>query len=156
MPASDAWPPAPPSSFSSIAVPLTVNVCSVLPVFWSAIVPPDGAPIQVGSNAKSFRSTVCVGPLGLQPEGAFELEHERPATQSIRSTRRDLRVRIGARAYRQSRSRDTSITLDGMSSLAPLAPAITSSEASAMVMRARAVDAVGLEERAASLATRSI
>ena len=43
-----------------------------------------------------------------------------------------------------------------MSSLAPLVPAITSSEASAMVMRTPAVDAVGLEERAASLATRSI
>jgi deoxyribose-phosphate aldolase len=43
-----------------------------------------------------------------------------------------------------------------MSSLAPLVPAITSSEASAMVMHAPAVDAVGLEERAASLATRSI
>jgi len=156
MPASEAWPLAPPSSFSSIAVPLTVNVCSVLPVFWSASVAPAGAPMQVGSNAKSFRSTVCVGPLGVQPEGAFELEHAMPATQSIRSTVRDLRVRIGARAYRQSHSRGTSITLDDMSGLAPLMPAITSSEASAMVMRTPAVDAVGLEERAASLATRSI
>src|SRR6266550_4560991 len=156
MPASDAWPPAPPPSFSSIAVPSTVKVCSVLPLFWSASVAPAGAPMQEGSNAKSFRSTVCVGPLGVQPEGAFELEHEMPATQSIRSTRRDLRVRIGARAYRQSRSRGTSITLDYMNSLAPLVPAITSSEASAMVMRTPAVDAVGLEERAASLATRSI
>ena len=67
MPASEAWPLAPPSSISLIAVPLTVNVCSVLPVFWSASVAPAGAPMQVGSNAKSFRSTVCFGPLGVQP-----------------------------------------------------------------------------------------
>src|SRR6059058_2759876 len=43
-----------------------------------------------------------------------------------------------------------------MSSLVPLSPVVTPSEASRMVARTSAVDAVGLEERAASLATRSI
>jgi deoxyribose-phosphate aldolase len=40
--------------------------------------------------------------------------------------------------------------------LAPLSPVIASSEAKRLVARVPAVDAVGLEERAASLATRSI
>ena len=135
---------------------MIVNVCCVLPVFCRVRWVPLGTPMHVGSKAKSLSSTVCVGKLGVQPADAFELEQATPATQSIRSTRRDPKVRIGARAYRQSRSRGTSITLDGMSSLAPMVPAITSSEASSMVMRTPAVDAVGLEERAASLATRSI
>ncbi|TMK59533.1 MAG: deoxyribose-phosphate aldolase [Actinobacteria bacterium] len=43
-----------------------------------------------------------------------------------------------------------------MSSLAPLSPVISSSVASTMITRTPAVDAVGLEERAAALATRSI
>src|SRR5213595_2182340 len=43
-----------------------------------------------------------------------------------------------------------------MSSLVPLSPVVTPSEASRMVARTSAVDAVGLEERAASLAKRSI
>src|SRR5439155_622673 len=83
-------------------------------------------------------------------------EHAMPPTQSITRTRRDRRVRIGPRAYREPRSRGTSITLGDMSSLAPLSPVITSSEASKMLTRTPAVDAVGLEERAASLATRSL
>jgi deoxyribose-phosphate aldolase len=128
----------------------------VLPVFCSAIVDPVDAPMQVGSNAKSLRSTVVVGPLGVHDEGVPELEHDMPPTQSITRRRSDRKVRIGPRAYRPRRSHDTSITLDGMSSLAPLSPVISSSEASTMITRAPAVDAVGLEERAASLATRSI
>src|SRR6266480_7227305 len=43
-----------------------------------------------------------------------------------------------------------------MSSLVPLSPVVTPSEASRMVARTPAVDAVGLEERATSLAARSI
>jgi deoxyribose-phosphate aldolase len=43
-----------------------------------------------------------------------------------------------------------------MSQLAPMSPVIAPSEVSRLVARVPAVDAVGLEERAASLATRSI
>src|SRR5439155_16100618 len=99
-----------------IAVPVTVNVRRTLPVFCRLGVAPLGARMQTGWNAKSFRSTVWVGPLGVHATGVFEREHARLATQSITRTKRDRRVRIGPRAYREPRSRGTSITLSDMSS----------------------------------------
>src|SRR5262249_3824634 len=50
---------------------------------------------QVGEKSKSWSWTVCVGPLGVQLEGAFEPEHETAPAQTRTATRRPRTTRIG-------------------------------------------------------------
>jgi deoxyribose-phosphate aldolase len=138
-----------------MGVSLIVKVCSAAPVFCKTSCVPAGAPMQVGEKAKSWSCTVCVGPLGVQLAGAFEPEHETAPPQARTPIRSHGWMRI-AGAYRPALAGGTSTTLDDVTGLAPLSPVIASSEATRLVARVPAVDAVGLEERAASLGTRSI
>ena len=146
-------------------MPSTVNVWGASPLFSSVIVAPESADRQSGRNAKSASSTDVAG-AGIRArlwrsvvasaggEEHDEGEHERGD---------DLH---GAGAYRPEPSERTGPRDDRvgyhrcMAQAAQIEPSrplpIAAGDAVRMSVRTTAVDAVGLEERAASLAKRSI
>ncbi len=167
MASSDASPVAPLSTFTSTPVPLTVNVWAVSPVLGSVSVASADAWKQFGPNEKSCSCTVVVGWGSVQAGGvALELQagrnnEVRSATKTSRYQGMDRMLpagRAAAAADAEAVGYD-SFPMSNASAIrspATTAPRAAPSEAARIVARSASVDAVGLEERAAALAKRSI
>jgi deoxyribose-phosphate aldolase len=166
-PSSDAVPVAPASTCTSTPVPVTVNVWASRPVFVSVSAAPAVACTQVGSNEKSLSSTVVVA-VGLSHAGGDAAPELQPGSARAASSTRDTsaclyigRMLPGERGPVRFRGPWATIP-SRMSYPAEIQPPVSlvahvsPSEAARIVARAATVDAVGLEDRAASLAKRSI
>ena len=150
-------------------VPFTVNEWIASPSFVTVIVAPSLTPAHAGSNAKSFIWIEVAGVTESHAGSPPEPEHATAPTASIESTNASTRFRIppepterplpptssGPSAARRAVGYDAGTAMDQALSIPPQ-PLVHPVDAPRLVARAAAVDAVGLEARAAALATRSI
>ena len=143
-------------------MPSTVNVWGASPLLSSVIVAPESADRQSGRNAKSASSTEVAGAGSVHGSGGASSPPQ-AGRSTTRASTNEATIFM-AREPIGRRSSGTSRAPVGyhrcMAQAAHIEPSrplpIAAGEAVRMSVRTTAVDAVGLEERAASLAKRSI